>query len=67
MKWTIKAARVNAGYTQDQAAKILHVNRNTISRYESGKYDVPLAKAQAMAGLYGVGLEDLIFLATNYA
>ncbi len=61
MKWTLKAARVNAGYTQEQVSKILNVNRNTISRYEIGSHDVPVAKAQAMARLYGVKIEDIFF------
>lgn len=36
-KISLTAARVNAGFTLKEAAKLLNVNERTISRWESGK------------------------------
>lgn len=36
MKVTLKAARINAGYTQSEAAKKLQVSKDSISNWERG-------------------------------
>lgn len=36
-KISLTAARVNAGFTLKEAAKLLNVSERTISRWESGK------------------------------
>ena len=35
-KITLAAARVNAGYNQEEAAKELNISKSTIQNYESG-------------------------------
>lgn len=39
----LRATRRARGVTQDALAQVLHVDRVTISRYESGKRPIPLA------------------------
>ena len=56
---SIKAARVNAGLNQSQAAKALGINKDTLSRYESGKSSPRLEMIEKMSKIYNI---DLIFL-----
>ena len=68
MAISMRAARVNAELTQAEAAKIIGVSPNTISRWEQGitsptfKYIRPIVEA------YGLkSFEDIIFLPTDNA
>lgn len=65
MAITMKAARVNAGYTQQEAAKALKISKNTLVRYETGKAVPLVTTAHEMALLYGLSVNDIIFLPTN--
>lgn len=58
-KLTLKAARVNAGLTQKEAAESLGICEQTLSNYERGiSYpDVPMI--EKFVGLYGVSYDDL--------
>ena len=62
MKVTLKAARVNKGLTQIEAAKMIGVTVDTLANYEKGKTfpDVPVLKK--IEEVYGVGYNNLIFL-----
>ncbi len=59
---TLAAARVNAGFTQDEAAKRLGVNTGTLRNYEKGTAfpDVPMIKK--IEDLYQVSYDNLVFL-----
>lgn len=61
MMMTLKAARVNAGMNQHEAAKIIGVSVDTISQYERGRTfpDVPIIKKITAA--YGVNYDDIDF------
>ena len=68
MAISMRAARVNAELTQAEAAKIIGVSPNTISRWEQGitsptfKYIRPIVEA------YGLkSFEDIIFLPPDNA
>lgn len=65
MKLTLKAARLNAGFTQETAAKQLGISESTLGSYERGITfpDVPLIKK--IEDLYGVEYRDIIFLPKN--
>lgn len=65
MAITMRAARVNAGYTQREAAKALNISKNTLVRYETGKAIPLVTTAQTMAALYGLSVNDILFLPTN--
>ncbi len=58
---TLEAARVNAGYTQEQAASNLGVSRSTIINWENGKTIPGIPSMHKMSQLYGIPL-DCIFL-----
>ena len=62
MKITVKAARVNAGLTQEEVAKKVKKSKNTIANYESGKSSPDIETGKALAALYGCSVDDLIFL-----
>ena len=59
---TLVAARVNAGLTQEEAAKRLGINTGTLRNYEKGIYfpDVPMI--QKIEELYGVPYNNIIFV-----
>lgn len=59
---TLKAARVNAGLTQEQAAKALGVTEQTIINYEKGRRYPDVRILKRIEEVYGVGYNDLIFL-----
>lgn len=58
---TLKAARVNKGLTQEEAAQKLGVSVYTLFNYESGKTfpDVPLIKR--IEEIYDVEYKDIFF------
>lgn len=62
MPITLKAARINKGYSQEDAAKAIGVSSDTLSNYERGKSypDVPILKK--IEELYEIKYEDIIFL-----
>lgn len=62
MKITLKAARVNKGLTQADVAKKVRKSKNTIVNYENGKSTPDIETGKALAALYGVSIDDLIFL-----
>ena len=62
MKFSLKAARVNAGLTQDEVAKALGKSKNTIVNYEKGRSSPDIETGKALAKLYGMSVDDIIFL-----
>ena len=67
MKLTLKAARVNAGLTQDEVAETLKKSKNTIINYEKGRSTPDIETGKALAALYGLSVDDLIFLPNDCA
>lgn len=61
MAITLKAARVNAGLTQKEAAKDLQINKNTLANYENYRTTPDIEMAQKIAELYGCTVNDLNF------
>lgn len=61
MEITLKSARVNKGYTQAEAARLIGVTVDTLSNYERGKSypDVPVIKR--IEDVYGVPYSSLKF------
>lgn len=66
MAITLKAARVNAGFNQKEAAIMLKISEYTLSNYERGiSYpDVPVLKK--IEEVYGIKYSDIIFLPKDY-
>lgn len=65
-KITLEAARVNAGYSQKEAAKLLHVDPYTLRNWEKGKTSPTLKKVKEIEKLYRINI-DYIFLPYNLA
>lgn len=61
MAITIKAARVNAGYTQEEVAKALKKSKNTIVSYEAYTSSPDINVAMSMAELFGMSVDDIIW------
>lgn len=57
----IKAARVNAGLTQEQVAKAIGKSKNTIVSYESYTTIPDIQTAKAMAKLFNMSVNDIIW------
>ena len=67
MKITLKAARVNANLTLENAAKALGITKNTLISYEKYRTIPDIRMGKAMAALYGKSVDDLIFLPEDCA
>ncbi len=65
MAITLKAARVNKGYTQREAAVLIDVTEDTISNWERGKSFPNVPQLKKIEEVYGVTYNDLIFLHNN--
>ena len=64
MRVTLKAARINAKLTQEDAADQLHITRSTLSNWEAGKTYPNARQIQELVSLYGVTYDELIFSPT---
>lgn len=60
-KITLKAARVNAGLTQKEAAKKLGIAYQTLSQYESDAGAVRQDMLKKMSELYDIPVEFIFF------
>jgi DNA-binding XRE family transcriptional regulator len=67
MRFSLKAARVNAGLTQDFVAKTLKKSKNTIVSYEKGRSVPDIETGKALASLYGLSVNDINFLPRDCA
>lgn len=61
LKVSLKAARVNAGMTQTEAAIAIKVNPTTLGNWEKGKSSPPADKANLLCELYGATMDDIFF------
>lgn len=59
-KITLKAARVNAGFTQEEVAKVGGIARTTIIAWESGKSMPDHLQILGLASLYKVPVDLLL-------
>lgn len=62
MQISLKAARVNAGLTQKNAAKEIGVSLSSIKNYESGKSFPDVRVIKRIETVYGISYRDIIFL-----
>ena len=59
MRITVEAARVNAGLTQEEAAKALNVTKKTVSSWENGKTFPRTDKINAICALYAIECDNV--------
>ena len=62
VKITLRAARVNRGLSQKEAAKKLGISNRTLCNWEIGLSYPPANKISDICGLYGVCYDNLNFL-----
>ena len=67
MKITVKAARINAGLTQMEVCDKLGINKGTLINYEKYRTIPDIGIAKAMANLYRLSVNDIIFLPSDCA
>lgn len=65
LKITLAAARVNAGYAQKKAAKLLNISNKTLSNWEKGTSYPTADKIEELCELYGIAFDNLNFLPNN--
>lgn len=65
MAITLKAARINKGLTQREAAHALGISDASLRSYEKGKTFPNIEIIGKMEELYGVTYSDLIFLPSS--
>lgn len=61
MKITMRAARVNAGLKQWQAAALIGVSPLTISDWERKQYKPDPSRHKAIARAYGLNTDQIIW------
>lgn len=59
----LKAARVNAGLTQETVAERLEISKNTLISYEKYRSKPDIETAQKLAELYGTTVDKIIWSA----
>ncbi|MGO5338101.1 helix-turn-helix domain-containing protein [Bilifractor sp. LCP19S3_H10] len=62
---TLRAARVNKGYTLKQAAELIGVNPDTIGRWEKGESYPNVPQIKAIEKAYGITYNQINFLCPN--
>lgn len=62
---TLKAARVNVGLTQKEAAKELKISKKTLCNWEKGTTTPKVKQIDSICALYNVNYNQLIFLPQN--
>lgn len=61
MAITLEAARVNAGFTQKDAAKSLGVTVQTLVNWEKGRSEPSISQARKIAKMYKMELSNIYF------
>lgn len=60
---TIRQLRLERGLTQEILARQLNLHQSTIAHYEKGIRIPSIKTAKKIAGYFGVGLDDIKFVA----
>ena len=58
--WKLKKFRENIGYTQQQMADALNIERSTYAYYETGKTSPSIDTIMRIKDIFNVSLEDLL-------
>lgn len=59
MQISLKAARVNAGFSQNEVATRLNRTKETISNWENGKVSMRAEDFKALCSLYQISEHDI--------
>ena len=64
-KMTLKAARINAGYNQSQAASLLNVTKTTLVKWEKGTTFPNALAIKRICSVYNICYDDISFLPSD--
>ena len=64
-KMTLKAARVNAGYTQQEAAELLGIAKATLVKWEKGKTFPDAPAIEKICSVYHSHYDNISFLPSD--
>ena len=59
LRISLAAARVNAGMTQEEAAKAIKVTKQTLVNWEKGTAEPKISQARALSELYNMPLDNI--------
>lgn len=59
IKISLKAARVNAGLTQEKAAKLCHVSVQSLNKWERGHVAPDYATLRLLSEVYKIPLDNI--------
>lgn len=60
-KITLEAARINAGYTQKEAAPLFGIHYQTLAKLEDDSSDAPYSFIQAIPRVYKISPDNIYF------
>lgn len=63
-KISLAAARVNAGYSQDDVAKYMHKSKSTIGSWENGKTSMKISEFEQLCNLYKIERDNILLPTT---
>lgn len=61
IKMTLEAARVNAGFTQEQVASMIGVRKETVSNWEKDIKKIKLGSFLQLCKIYNVDVNNIFF------
>ena len=61
MQFTLKAIRIDRGFSQDEAAKLIGISGDTLSNYERGKSFPDIPTLKKIEGVYNIKYENINF------
>lgn len=59
MQISLKAARVNAGYTTEEVAKKIGKSRPTINKWENGTVKIDRANLYLLSEIYKISIDNI--------
>ena len=59
VKISLAAARVNAGLTQEEAAKLLKIGNRTLLNWEKGVAEPSFASLTMLSQIYGIPIDNI--------
>lgn len=62
---SLKAARVNAGLTQVQSAKLLGISVQTLINWERSPWLIPAYRQRDLSKVYRISIDSINFLPTD--
>lgn len=56
---SLAAARVNAGLTQDDVAKMMKISKNTLIKWEKGISEPSISQGRRLSSIYNIPLDNI--------